>query len=265
MTRRKKFVVLAAIVVLVIGIGLTLMSTSNGPRRAAWRVECKNNMRIIRLAIDSYESARRHYPPAVVYDESGKPMHSWRALILPFMESGNSSIKYDMNEPWNSPHNLKVAEQLEYGLFFCSALQEKDWLGIFLHKPEKSFANYVFVTGPGTAFDGADGKHPRDFKDGLSNTILFVEFADSDIKLLEPRDITAEEFIAAFENASSNSKGNSGNDERKFASNWNLSRHKGGLNVGFADGSVRFIEFNTPSETIRAMTTIAGGEVVEPF
>lgn len=264
MTRRKKLVVLVVIVVLFIGVSLLMTPPVSGPRAPGPRAECQFRMHLISLALESYRSARRHYPPAVVYDESGKPMHSWRALILPFMEYGNSSIKYDVNEPWNSPNNLAVAEQLDYDLFFCPGLQEKDWLGN-RHKPEKSFANYVVITGPGTAFDGADGKHPRDFKDGFSNTILFVEFADSEFQLLEPRDITAEEFIAAFENASSNSKGNSGNDKSKSASNWNLSRHKGGLNVGFADGSVRFIEFDTPSETIRAMPTIAGGEVVEPF
>ncbi|HEV3023824.1 MAG TPA: DUF1559 domain-containing protein, partial [Pirellulales bacterium] len=43
--------------------------------------------------------------PAFVADDEGKPMHSWRVLILPFIEQQPLYDQYDFSEPWNGPHN----------------------------------------------------------------------------------------------------------------------------------------------------------------
>lgn len=41
------------------------------------------------------------------------------------------------------------------------------------------------------------------------------------------------------------------------------SKHSGGVNVAFVDGSVRFLPDNTPLSLLQALSTRAGGEVVD--
>ena len=41
-----------------------------------------HNLQSIRKAIVNYEKAKGSFPPAYLADANGKPMHSWRALVL---------------------------------------------------------------------------------------------------------------------------------------------------------------------------------------
>ena len=42
-------------------------------------------MKEIVMAIEEYKGKNGHYPPAYIADGNGKPLHSWRVLILPFL------------------------------------------------------------------------------------------------------------------------------------------------------------------------------------
>ena len=42
------------------------------------------------------------------------------------------------------------------------------------------------------------------------------------------------------------------------------SRHPGGVHVLMADGTLQFLPDDTDPKVLRAMLTIAGGEIVEP-
>ena len=44
-------------------------------------------------------------------DENGQPKHSWRVLILPFLEQSRIYEQYKFDEPWNSPNNMAVTSQ----------------------------------------------------------------------------------------------------------------------------------------------------------
>ena len=70
-----------------------------GPARASM---CKNQLMNIGLALYQYYEQYGSFPPAYIADESGKPMHSWRVLILPYLEESALYMQYDFNEPWKA-------------------------------------------------------------------------------------------------------------------------------------------------------------------
>jgi hypothetical protein len=61
-----------------------LWSAISGFSNAKARTLCSANLKQIGFALRSYHDVYRTFPPAYVADEDGRPMHSWRVLILPF-------------------------------------------------------------------------------------------------------------------------------------------------------------------------------------
>src|SRR5262245_32034927 len=145
-------------------------------REAARRMQCSNHLKQIGLALQNYHDDYRSLPPAYVVNADGKPMHSWRVLILPYLERKDLYDKYDFNEPWNGPNNSKL--HMEKMATFCCPSRSAS-----MSKPETS---YVVVIGAKTAWPGANGVGMPSMTDGTSNTIVVVEMANSGIHWMEP-------------------------------------------------------------------------------
>jgi Protein of unknown function (DUF1559) len=64
------------------------------------------------LALPFYESANKALPPAAVTDKDGKPLLSWRVLILPYIEQDSLFREFHLDEPWDSPHNVKLIDRM---------------------------------------------------------------------------------------------------------------------------------------------------------
>src|SRR5262245_52729538 len=82
---------IAGIVVGIVGILLSLPAVLLVPavlkvRDAATRVQSSNNLKMIGIGMHNYHSNWGRFPPAVVYDGQGKPLYSWRVLLLPYVE-----------------------------------------------------------------------------------------------------------------------------------------------------------------------------------
>ena len=110
-----------AILLIIVGVGLPvvlgiliglLLPAISAVQEAAKKAACSSNLHQISLAMLNYENANGHFPPAYVADEKGRPMHSWRVLILPYLEEGELYKQYNMNEPWDSPHNRTLAAKM---------------------------------------------------------------------------------------------------------------------------------------------------------
>ena len=211
-----------AVIVFIALLALLFWPAKNG-RGVSPRSTCKNNLKWIGLALLNYEETYGSLPPAYIADEDGKPIHSWRALLLPFLEQDELTALYDFSQPWDSPHNSKLANSMP-SVFRCAAADDL---------PD-GYTNYVAITGPGRIFDGARATRLSEVADGASNTLMVIEVPDSQaVPWLSP-------FATPIAIARSN--------------------HGGGGNAVFADGFVQFVKSDLKPETMTALQTIAGGE-----
>jgi prepilin-type processing-associated H-X9-DG protein len=211
---------------------------------AARRSQCYHNLKQIGLGMQNYAEKYGCFPPAYTADASGRPRHSWRVVLLPFLESEPLYRQLRLDEPWDSPHNLQVCAPagspdgregpgMPY-LFRCPSDPEPGPL-----------TNYVMIVGPRTLSNGPKSVRPAEITDGLPNTIAVVETCGLGIRWYEPRDLRVGQMSFKI------------NDPEHIGI---ASRHPGGVNVGFADGSVRFVSDTTDPRVIEAATTINGGE-----
>jgi len=75
-----------------IAVGLLLPAVQK-VREAASRTHSMNNMKMLGLALHNYHDANGRFPPAFVVDKAGKPLYSWRVLILPYIEQMPTGVR----------------------------------------------------------------------------------------------------------------------------------------------------------------------------
>ncbi|HSG73025.1 MAG TPA: DUF1559 domain-containing protein, partial [Planctomycetaceae bacterium] len=98
--------VIVVFLVIVVLIALLMPVTRNaGPAARRWA--CKNNLKQIGLALHNYHDSFGTFPPAYTVDADGKPLHSWRTLILPFVEQQSLYDSIDLTKPWDDPANAE--------------------------------------------------------------------------------------------------------------------------------------------------------------
>jgi prepilin-type processing-associated H-X9-DG protein len=229
-------IVLAVAVPMVLvcgGILLALLLPAvNAAREAARRAQCQNNLKQIALTLLNYQSAHGAFPPAVFADDGGKPKMSWRVAILPFMDQQGLYQQYDPKQPWDSPQNRALGNT-PMPIFRCPSDPGA---------ANSTETNYLRIIGKGTV-GGTPNEAVKisDIMDGTSFTIMLVEVSGLNINWEEPRDVTADEFMAMV------AKGR-------------VSPHAGGFQAAMADGSVRFISYTVDPKTLRALLLRNTGE-----
>lgn len=140
-------------------------------RHEAW---CRANLRAIGLALQAYHAAHGSYPPAFVADAAGKPIHSWRALLLPYLDEPELAGAYRLDEPWDGPHNAELASRVP-AAYRCPA-----------HDRE-GCSSYGVVVGPETAWPGPVGISMAQVVDGWAYLTIELE---GGVPWPEPRDLT---------------------------------------------------------------------------
>ena len=81
-------------------------------RHAARRTASANNLRQLALSNLNYEFAKGSFPAAYTKNEKGEKLLSWRVHILPYLEEQKLYEQFHLDEPWDSPHNIKLVANM---------------------------------------------------------------------------------------------------------------------------------------------------------
>ncbi len=214
-----------------------LFPAFNSAQVASRKVQCDANLKAIALAMHQYHDQYGCFPPAFVADGDGKPLHSWRVLLLPQLGYSGLYNQYDLNSPFDSDTNIQLAGRMppEYA---CPS----DPDATILAEP-----NYMVVVGDRTMFPGDKSTSFAQLRDGSSQTIMLVEVCQSGVNWMEPVDLKYDKMLLEI-NA----------DEAAEIS----SHHENGAHIATADGMPHFLTNQTPPHYVSAMLSISGGESV---
>ncbi len=209
-------------------------------REAARRAACQNNLRQIGLAMHSYHDDYGCFPSAYVADEKGRPVHSWRVLLLPYLGAGAQAIheEYDVQQPWDSPHNLALRGRMP-PVYRCPSDESA----------AVSQTSYAMVVGPEAISDGPGTTRADQITAPAYETILVVESAGCGIEWTEPRDLEADQIRFLVDDP---------------VDGGIQSGHLDGANALLCDGSVLFLSSALDPDEVQAMCSTPGWESVEP-
>jgi hypothetical protein len=142
-----------------------LLPAVQSARTAARKMSSGNNLKQIAIALHNYHETYKQFPvgesPNIKYKD-GKPLLSWRVHLLPFLEEIALYQKFKLDEPWNSPHNIKLLDEIP-PVYVCP------------HYEVGNQTVYLAPQGPNTAMGGAKRIRFRDITDGTSQTIAVIE------------------------------------------------------------------------------------------
>ncbi len=262
---------LAVIAIIGVLIGLLLPAVQRA-RESGRQSTCANNMRNMVVALGTYESSRKTFPPGsndlpVLPAMPRGTQHAWSSYILPQIEEAALANRIDYTKVWNAAGSNASAAAQTIQLYLCPSGQvpfpgKQDYAGISGSSiitsststlPDDSLYNGILIP---IDVGHARPIKPADVTDGMGNTLLIGESVDRGVVESPGNSIEtnikwawgtscfsqADRFVNSFDN--SNMRSN----------------HPVGCYAAFADGRVMFLADNMDPVILSAICTRNGGE-----
>jgi len=190
---------------------------------------CSNRLKEIAVALRRYRADYGCFPPPYLTDQNGKPIHSWRVLLLPYLGEMALYRQYRFDEPWDGPNNRQLANKL-LGDYAC----------ICQPNPGGKMTSYVAIVGPHTLWAQSMESNGDKGRARVGDRLLVAEVADSQINWMEPRDLTLEQ-----------ATGDNGESSPAISSYHGVQ----GICVALADGSTCVLPATISGKTLHKLCT----------
>ena len=224
-----RLIELLVVIAVIGGLIALLLPARRNAGEAARRSQCSNNLKQIALGLQNYHDDHGCFPPAYTVDAEGKPLHSWRTLILPYIEQGSLYEKIDLLKPWDDPAN-QIAQETRVSAYQCPSTNLR---------PDQT--TYLAVVGPNSCLQPGEPRKLDEITDSTSLTLIVIEVApDRAVHWMSPKDASEQDVI-------------------DFAKVAQLS-HPNGTVAAYVDGHTGLLSKNIKPEVLRALISIAGGD-----
>jgi hypothetical protein len=216
-------------------------------REAARQAQCRNNLKQFALSILNYHSAQDSLPPASGPRGKNNDLHSWRVVIMPYLESNTFLDLYSFDETWDGPNNNSVLAGT--------------WNAHFLSCPTHSQSGnttYFAINGAQTAWGDGAPRTLDGITDGLPSTILLIEAGGRGVHWAEPKDLTFDEAVDLLTQPLP-----ADGSEGHRVDNGYFYKPSDVRHVAMCDGSFRALRVPIRREDAIALLTGSGGESVD--
>lgn len=250
---RRLMLVIAGVAVVLSGL-IALSRHENGHRP-----HCQSSLRNIVLGLLAHAYNKGAFPEATRPNPGLPPEQrlSWYVSLFDYEDLSDLKPHVDEGQPWDSPTNAKLA-RLRISTFRCPNSYDPP-------TSHPGATPYIGIAGLGTDAPFLPSGHPRagvfghdrrtslrDIKDGAAVTMVIAESGRIRDSWLAGGPAT----VRGLDTADRPYIG----PGRQFGAD----HSRPGVNVAFADGSVRFIDGTINPRIFEAFTTIAGGEAIPP-
>ena len=290
-----ELLVVIAIIGILVGV---LLPAVQAARESARSMQCKNNLKQLGLALHNYTSAHKRLPSGYIsrFTSTGVdtgPGWGWAAMLLPQLEQNAAYQAIDFLSGIETPANA-VARVVNFPVFLCPSDDAfKSWparqydpvtgarLGVICDVGSSNYVGMFGISEPGVDGEGVFFRNSRvsfaEITDGLSQTIGIGERSHRLGEATWTGSVTGallagdpSDGIGQLipEHGSGMVLGHSGErhgpgDPHSDANQF-YSRHAGGgVHFLFMDGHVSFLSSNFDYRTYLALSTRAGGEVID--
>jgi type II secretory pathway pseudopilin PulG len=218
---------LVVLCIIAVVIMLLFPVVRGGSRVPANRTTCLNNMKHIALALQAYAKVHGgELPPAYTTDADGKPLHSWRTLILPYLEAQDLYDSIDLSKPWNDPINAQALKQVP-SIYQCPSFENSN-----------NRTTYLAIVTADSCLRATEPRPLSEVTDAAKTLIIIDADSDHAVPWMSPQD--ADEALIL----------NLGGKDSNL-------QHQHTMLAAYADGHVAGLSPDLPADQRRALISLA--------